>query len=72
MGVILRRPERSVSEEFLDRAEIGSTFEQMSREGVTQGVGVNRWKICPQGCSPNNPPQNLRANVKYPAALTIT
>ena len=38
VGVFLRRRERGVAEHFLDRAEVSSLIQQMSREGVAQRV----------------------------------
>src|SRR5688500_5667164 len=40
MAVDLGRGERGVAEELLDRAEVGTAFEQMSRERVPEPVGV--------------------------------
>src|SRR5512143_3855877 len=38
MRVLLRRRERRVAEELLDRAQVRSGFEKVRREGVAQGV----------------------------------
>jgi len=42
MGVSLRGRKRSVSQKFLHRPEIGSTLDQVGREGMAEGMGAER------------------------------
>ena len=46
VGVALRRRERRVTEELLDRAEIGAAVEQVRRARVAERVGM---EICATG-----------------------
>src|SRR5262245_18245400 len=39
VGVFLRGGEAGMSQQFLDRPEIGAPFEKMRRESMTQGMG---------------------------------
>ena len=53
MGVVLRRREIGMAQQFLHRAQIGPTIEQMRREGVSQRMRMCRRRRPPIKKAPN-------------------
>ena len=62
MGVYFRGHDVAVSEQNLDRAQVGAAFEQMGGEGMAQGVGGNRaCDACLERVAPDQFPHALPA-----------
>ena len=58
MCVQLRRGNVRVSEKLLDDAKVGAPVEEVGREGVTQGVGMDfASKLCRAGRDPYRRPR---------------
>ena len=55
VGVLLRRRQAGVSQELLNRAEVGAGVEQMRGAGVAHGVGMKIAAPCPKrSVTPDN------------------
>src|SRR3954469_13331261 len=52
VAVHLRRRERAVAEQFLDRAEVGAALEQVRREGVAEAGRGRQWAAQRAGVEP--------------------